>query len=69
VDTEEFVGRLVSAVLGAQEIQAVYLGDRLGWYQALAGGESLTSVELAERTGTEVLPVEHDFFRFYRLRR
>jgi len=29
----------------------VHLGDRLGLYQAMAGGEELTSGELAERTG------------------
>lgn len=50
--TEEFAGRLFAAVLGAQEVQAVYLGDRLGWYRALADGGPMTSAELAERTGT-----------------
>ena len=29
----------------------VYLGDRLGLYEAMVGGEELTSDELAERTG------------------
>lgn len=29
----------------------IHLGDRLGLYRALAGGEELTSGELAERTG------------------
>jgi 2-polyprenyl-3-methyl-5-hydroxy-6-metoxy-1,4-benzoquinol methylase len=49
---DEFAGRLLGAILGAQETQAVYLGDRLGWYRALAGAGPLTSVELADRTGT-----------------
>ncbi|MCZ7528768.1 MAG: class I SAM-dependent methyltransferase [Acidimicrobiia bacterium] len=47
-----FAERLFGAVLGAQEVQAVYLGHRLGWYRALADHGSLTSVELADRTGT-----------------
>ena len=33
------------------DLHAVYLGDRLGYYRALAAGP-LTSAELAERTGT-----------------
>ena len=50
--TEEFAQRLFAAILGAQEVQAVYLGDRLGWYRALASAGPLTSAELAESTGT-----------------
>ncbi|MBN2623970.1 MAG: methyltransferase domain-containing protein [Acidimicrobiales bacterium] len=49
---DAFVDRLFGAVLGAQEVQAAYLGDRLGWYQALADHGPTTSTELAERTGT-----------------
>ena len=49
--TDEFVEKLFTAVLGAQEVQAAYLGDRLGWYDALAD-EPLTSSQLAERTAT-----------------
>ena len=49
--TEAFVERLFGAVLGAQLIQAAYLGDRLGFYRALAEG-ALTPPELAARTGT-----------------
>lgn len=51
-DPEAFAERLFAALLGAQEIQAAYLGDRLGWYRALATAP-LTSVELAQRTGTD----------------
>ena len=43
---EAFGERLFGAVLGAQLVQAAYLGDRLGYYRALAA-EPLTSVELA----------------------
>lgn len=50
---DAFVERLFGAVLGAQEIQAVYLGRRLGWYDALAEAGPMTSVELARRTGSQ----------------
>lgn len=52
-DAESFVGRIFDAVLGAQAVQAAYLGDRLGWYRALATHGPLTSVELADRTDTD----------------
>jgi SAM-dependent methyltransferase len=48
---EDFGERLFGAVLGAQLVQAAYLGDRLGYYRALATGP-LTPSELAARTGT-----------------
>ena len=35
------------------DIFTINIGDRLGFYQDLAGGEALTSVELASRTGTQ----------------
>ncbi len=50
--TEAFAERLFASILGAQEVQAVFLGDRMGWYRALAENGPLTSPELAERTGT-----------------
>jgi 2-polyprenyl-3-methyl-5-hydroxy-6-metoxy-1,4-benzoquinol methylase len=43
--------RLLSAVVGALEVAAVDLGDRLGWYRALA--EPATAPQLAARTGTD----------------
>lgn len=46
------VEELFEKIIGAMEVATVYLGDRLGMYQALAGGGSATSHELAERTGT-----------------
>src|SRR3954447_10023378 len=49
--TDAFVERLFGSILGALDLQAVYLGDRLGYYRALAT-DPLTSTELATRTGT-----------------
>ena len=43
--------RMVSAVVGALEMAAVDLGDRLGWYRALAEAPA-TAPQLADRTGT-----------------
>jgi 2-polyprenyl-3-methyl-5-hydroxy-6-metoxy-1,4-benzoquinol methylase len=48
---DELAKRLMGAVLGALDLQAVYLGDRLGLYQALADGGPATAPELAERAG------------------
>lgn len=50
---EAFAERVFAAVLGGQEIQAAYLGDRLGWYRALAATGPMTSVELARATDTD----------------
>jgi SAM-dependent methyltransferase len=49
---EEFGERVFGAVLGAQFVQAAYLGDRLGYYRALAAADALTPAGLAARTGT-----------------
>jgi SAM-dependent methyltransferase len=49
---DALVERLFGATLGAMDVLAVYLGDRLGLYQALADRGALTSSELAEATGT-----------------
>jgi 2-polyprenyl-3-methyl-5-hydroxy-6-metoxy-1,4-benzoquinol methylase len=45
--------RLFGAALGAYELMTVHLGDRLGYYGALAERGQLTSAELAEATGTD----------------
>jgi 2-polyprenyl-3-methyl-5-hydroxy-6-metoxy-1,4-benzoquinol methylase len=50
--TDQFAGRLFHAILGAQQVQAVYLGDCLGYYRALASSSDMTSAELATATGT-----------------
>ncbi len=48
---DDLAARLSAALLGALELQAVYLGDRLGLYRALADGGPATAPELAERAG------------------
>lgn len=50
--TEAVAERLFGAVLGAGEVQATFLGDRLGWYRALADGPR-TPTELAAATDTD----------------
>jgi 2-polyprenyl-3-methyl-5-hydroxy-6-metoxy-1,4-benzoquinol methylase len=49
---DALVERLLQSASGAFTIFGVYLGDRLGFYRALAEGGALTSAELAARTGT-----------------
>jgi hypothetical protein len=49
---EPFAERVMACLLGADELLAVYLGDRLGWYRALRDHGPATSDELARRTGT-----------------
>ena len=46
-----FADRLVAAQLGAFEVVAAYLGDRLGLYRALAESGPLTPPALASRAG------------------
>ncbi|MQA00248.1 MAG: methyltransferase domain-containing protein [Dehalococcoidia bacterium] len=56
IDTErrdQFAERVLSGVIATMETTALYLGDRLGYYRALADGGPLTAVGLAERTGTQ----------------
>lgn len=45
--------RVLAATLGAFDVLTIYLGDRLGWYRALAGSGPLSPEELAERTRTD----------------
>jgi 2-polyprenyl-3-methyl-5-hydroxy-6-metoxy-1,4-benzoquinol methylase len=49
---DALVQRLFEATIGAMDVFAVYLGDRLGLYRALAAHGALTSGELADATGT-----------------
>src|SRR4051795_7250069 len=51
-DPAALAGRLFRDMTGALEILTVYLGERLGLYQALHAGGPATSAELAARTGT-----------------
>jgi 2-polyprenyl-3-methyl-5-hydroxy-6-metoxy-1,4-benzoquinol methylase len=50
--TEALAERLHRDVIGALELYTVYLGQRLGLYQALDRHGPATSPELAQRTGT-----------------
>ena len=44
--------KVLQAALGAVDLVAIYLGDRLGWYRSLAESGPASATELAERTGT-----------------
>ncbi|GAB4451712.1 MAG: class I SAM-dependent methyltransferase [Armatimonadaceae bacterium] len=50
---DRFLERLLQATSGAMDIFTIYLGDRLGLYNAMADGQPVTSMELAQRTGTQ----------------
>jgi 2-polyprenyl-3-methyl-5-hydroxy-6-metoxy-1,4-benzoquinol methylase len=47
-----FAGRMFGAAGGMLELLTVYLGERLGYYRALADRGPVTSSELATATGT-----------------
>jgi len=47
---DSFVERMLDSVRGLFDIFAIYLGDQMGFYQALAADGSATSVELAAHT-------------------
>jgi 2-polyprenyl-3-methyl-5-hydroxy-6-metoxy-1,4-benzoquinol methylase len=49
---EALLGRLVGDVGAIYTAPLVVMGDRLGLFRALAGGEAVTSKELADATGT-----------------
>jgi SAM-dependent methyltransferase len=51
---DEVAERLFGSLLGTVEIMSVYLGDRLGWYRALASDGPASAAELAHRTDTQV---------------
>ena len=51
VSAEDFAGRLFGSALATMEIFSVYIGERLGWYKALAEGGPATPAELVERAG------------------
>ena len=48
----QFVFRAVDEVGATLNAALVVMGDKLGWYRALAGTGGLSPAELAERTGT-----------------
>ncbi len=49
---ENLVESLFGASIATMELFAVYLGDRLGYYDALAASGAVTSTEFAQRTST-----------------
>lgn len=49
---DAFIEQLLDSVNGFFKVYTIYLGTRMGFYQALAGQQALTSLELAARTGT-----------------
>ncbi|GAA5077957.1 2-polyprenyl-3-methyl-5-hydroxy-6-metoxy-1,4-benzoquinol methylase [Thermocatellispora tengchongensis] len=49
--SDEFAQRVFHSALGAIETLSIHLGDRLGWYRALAGGGPATPAELVARAG------------------
>jgi 2-polyprenyl-3-methyl-5-hydroxy-6-metoxy-1,4-benzoquinol methylase len=49
---DQFMGRMIQSTSGYFDILTIYLGERLGLYRALDGQNTLTSEELAARTGT-----------------
>jgi SAM-dependent methyltransferase len=49
---EDVAERLTAATIASYELLSVYLGDRLGWYRALAQAGPATSAELAGATRT-----------------
>ena len=49
---DAFLERLLQATRGTFELFSIYIGVRLGYYEALAAGGPLASGELASRTGT-----------------
>ena len=49
---DQFMGRMIQSTSGYFDILTIHLGERLGLYRALDGQNTLTSEELAARTGT-----------------
>lgn len=48
---DAFAERLFTAALNTVEVMSIYLGDRLGWYRALADGGPASAAELTDRAG------------------
>lgn len=53
VSADAFAERVFGAALGAIETFSIYVGERMGWYRALADGGAQTPTQLAERTGCQ----------------
>ncbi|KQX08210.1 MULTISPECIES: class I SAM-dependent methyltransferase [unclassified Leifsonia] len=52
-DVDALGERLLTAGLGMTQMLSIHIGDRLGWYRALADGAARTSTELAAATSTD----------------
>lgn len=50
---EAFGERLFESVLGAMDMWSIYLGEKLGYYDALANGRPVTKDDLAASTSTD----------------
>lgn len=48
---DALLGRLFQALVATQDLYTIYLGDRLGLYQAMADGRPLTAAGLAKQAG------------------
>lgn len=53
-EKEQFIERLLEDAEGAFAVFTTYLGDQLGYYEALTEAGPLTPEGLSERTGTDV---------------
>lgn len=51
VSADDFAERILASALGGIEILSIHVGDRLGWYRALALGPA-TADEIAAQTST-----------------
>lgn len=51
-ERDAFIERMLKATAGTFEIFSIYIGERLGFYLALASGDWLTPAELSARTNT-----------------
>ncbi len=52
-DITSFADRVFGDFLGAMNVYAIAIGERLGWYDALAAADSMTSSELASSTDSD----------------
>lgn len=50
--TDDVAERVLNALLGAVDVMAIHLGDRLGWYRSLVEDGPATAAQLADRTST-----------------
>jgi len=52
MEAHELAERIYRNAAGTLELYAIYLGEQLGLYRAMASGDWITPAELADRTGT-----------------